>query len=51
MRASTDNHPSRTLPPMPTRIDAAHARSAIESQLAGIARLRGTGPNPFEYNQ
>ncbi len=36
---------------MPVRIDPTHARSVIEEQLSGIPRLRGTGPNPFEYNQ
>lgn len=36
---------------MPARIDVAHARTALEAQLAGIPRLRGTGPNPFDYNQ
>ncbi len=36
---------------MPVRIDATHARTVIEDQLRGIPRLRGTGPNPFDYNQ
>jgi hypothetical protein len=28
----------------------AAARAAIEAQLTGIKRLRGTGPNPFDYD-
>jgi hypothetical protein len=36
---------------MPARIAADHARERLEGQLHGIARLRGTGPNPFDYNQ
>lgn len=36
---------------MPSRIDPNHARERLEEQLARIARLRGTGPNPFDYNQ
>ena len=36
---------------MPSRIDPNHARTRLEEQLARIARLRGTGPNPFEYSQ
>jgi hypothetical protein len=36
---------------MPARIDPNHARKRLEEQLARIARLRGTGPNPFEYYQ
>jgi hypothetical protein len=28
----------------------AAARSALETQLSGIKRLRGTGPNPFDYD-
>lgn len=26
------------------------ARAALEAQLQGIKRLRGTGPNPFDYD-
>ena len=29
----------------------ARMRARIEEQLTLIGRLRGTGPNPFEYNQ
>lgn len=29
--------------------DPARTRALLEKQLRGIARLRGTGPNPFEY--
>jgi hypothetical protein len=29
--------------------DSARARTLLESQIERIARLRGTGPNPFEY--
>jgi hypothetical protein len=29
--------------------DPAHAREALERQIARIAWLRGTGPNPFEF--
>ena len=36
---------------MPARIEASHARDVIEQQLQGIPRLRGTGPNPFDYYQ
>jgi hypothetical protein len=28
----------------------ANARAALEAQTKKIARLRGTGPNPFEYD-
>ena len=31
--------------------DTARAREHLERQRALIARLRGTGPNPFEYDQ
>lgn len=31
--------------------DPARARERIETQITRIAWLRGTGPNPFEYNQ
>jgi hypothetical protein len=30
-------------------VDPARAKAALEGQLDGIARLRGTGPNPFDY--
>lgn len=29
----------------------ARARERLDGQIARIAWLRGTGPNPFEYNQ
>jgi len=29
----------------------ARARERLEGQISKIAWLRGTGPNPFEYNQ
>jgi hypothetical protein len=28
----------------------AHAREQLASQLGAIARLRGSGPNPFDYD-
>ena len=31
--------------------DPARMRARIEDQITLIGRLRGTGPNPFEYNQ
>lgn len=31
--------------------DPARARQRIEEQLGSIPWLRGTGPNPFEYNR
>ncbi|MCK9519009.1 MAG: hypothetical protein M0R74_08335 [Dehalococcoidia bacterium] len=31
--------------------DPARAKARIEQQIARIAWLRGTGPNPFEYDQ
>jgi len=31
--------------------DPARARERIERQLSAIGRLRGSGPNPFDYNQ
>ena len=31
--------------------DSARARERLEGQISRIAWLRGTGPNPFEYNQ
>ncbi len=31
--------------------DSAGIRARIEHQITLIGRLRGTGPNPFEYNQ
>ncbi len=31
--------------------DPARTRARIQQQLTLIGRLRGTGPNPFEYNQ
>ncbi|MCC7365491.1 MAG: hypothetical protein IT303_14090 [Dehalococcoidia bacterium] len=31
--------------------DPAKARARIEQQLEGIPRLRGHGPNPFDYYQ
>lgn len=36
---------------MPTLISAGQARRHLEGQLAQIARLRGGGPNPFDYYQ
>jgi hypothetical protein len=36
---------------MPSLIKAAHAREHLEELLAQIARLRGGGPNPFDYYQ
>ncbi|HEY4669619.1 MAG TPA: hypothetical protein VIH05_07590 [Tepidiformaceae bacterium] len=30
---------------------AARARERIEAQIHKIGRLRGSGPNPFDYNQ
>lgn len=30
--------------------DPARARTLLEGQVGRIARLRGTGPNPFEYS-
>jgi len=34
---------------MATTTDSARARTLLEGQIERIARLRGTGPNPFEY--
>jgi len=31
--------------------DPTRARARLEQQLQKLAWLRGTGPNPFEYNQ
>lgn len=31
--------------------DLSSVRTRIEQQLSLIGKLRGTGPNPFEYNQ
>jgi hypothetical protein len=31
--------------------DPTRARARLEEQLSRLAWLRGTGPNPFEYNQ
>jgi hypothetical protein len=36
---------------MPALINAAHARQVLEDQLRQVARLRGGGPNPFDYYQ
>jgi len=36
---------------MVTLNDPARARARIESQASRIPWLRGTGPNPFEYNR
>jgi hypothetical protein len=35
---------------MATRIETARARVLLQEQLTRIARLRGTGPNPFDYS-
>jgi hypothetical protein len=35
---------------MKTVSNPARAKGRLQEQLDGIARLRGTGPNPFEYN-
>ena len=35
---------------MTTVSDPARARERIQKQLDAIGRLRGTGPNPFEYD-
>jgi hypothetical protein len=34
---------------MPLHIDPTRARAHLEERLYKIGRLRGTGPNPFEY--
>lgn len=31
--------------------DASRAKALIEQQIAAIGRLRGGGPNPFDFNQ
>ena len=31
-------------------MNPARAKALLEAQAAGIARLRGTGPNPFDYD-
>ena len=31
-------------------MDPAQARERLQTQIDRIARLRGTGPNPFDYN-
>ena len=36
---------------MASATDPARARERIERQLNAIGRLRGGGPNPFDYNQ
>ena len=36
---------------MPARISPSHARERLDEQIRKIARLRGTGPNPFDYYQ
>jgi hypothetical protein len=41
----------RIMSAMPVTTDSATARTRIELQLTAIARLRGSGPNPFDYNQ
>lgn len=35
---------------MAARIDPALAKAHLEQQLGKIARLRGGGPNPFDYD-
>jgi hypothetical protein len=35
---------------MATVSNPARAKERLQEQLERIARLRGTGPNPFEYN-
>ena len=35
---------------MATLSNPARAKERLQDQLERIARLRGTGPNPFEYN-
>ena len=35
---------------MPVLTDPARARAHLQQQLQRIARLRGSGPNPFDYN-
>lgn len=36
---------------MPPLTDPARARERIEGQIRAIGRLRGSGPNPFDYDQ
>ena len=36
---------------MPPVTDPARTRARIQAQLHAISKLRGSGPNPFEYNQ
>jgi hypothetical protein len=35
---------------MASSIESGRARTLLESQLNRIGRLRGSGPNPFDYN-
>lgn len=35
---------------MPVRIEPAIAKAHLEEQLGKIPRLRGSGPNPFDYD-
>ncbi len=35
---------------MPARSNPARARARLEELLKGIAALRGSGPNPFDYD-
>lgn len=35
---------------MGSSIDSGRARTHLETQLRRIGRLRGSGPNPFDYN-
>ncbi len=36
---------------MPPVSDPARARERIQDQIHAIGKLRGSGPNPFDYNQ
>jgi hypothetical protein len=36
---------------MPVKTNPSHTRALIQQQIEAIGRLRGSGPNPFDYGQ
>ncbi len=36
---------------MPPVTDSARTRERIQAQIDAIGKMRGSGPNPFDYNQ